>query len=341
MKKMQIVKDSYRSIHPLFSEIEELYALTSVKEQQKTLLRPTFKSVFKPVFELFHKYTGVEYKVEYTDAQPAKNTMFEVPLTDNSVIVCYSGGKDSTATVLYYKKRGYDVVLYHLKGINKTYKDEWKNVTKMAKLLDVPVVFEEVQLIGNQEWVEHPLKNWIIAGRALQYGIAHHITSHIAFGNFKTSTLDNDPFEVCGGDCKEMWNVYNNIVDTVIPGFKVHTPLENMQSTLDILMQHKDIAVKCQSCIGPYRYRDYLHDNNVKKYGVQLPEKHCGSCWKCCLEYIVYTDNNIYEYNEEFYKHCMEVLRNTLKKEQGIRVDLDDVWSHYFFYSREDSKYYG
>ena len=139
-----------------------------------------------------------------------------------------------------------------------------------------------------------------------------------------------------------MWNVYNNIVDSIIPGFKVHTPLESMKDTLNILMQHKKLAVHCQSCIGPYRYRDYLHDKNCKKYGIDLPEKHCGSCWKCCLEYIVYTDNDIYDYNEDFYKHCMEVLRKTLKKEQGIEVKTpQEVWSHYFFYSIDRSKCYG
>lgn len=338
---MQIVKDSLHSIHPLFNEIEELYAFTSVKEQQRTLITPTFRSVFKPIVELFNKYIGVDYQIQYTDAQTRQMSTFVIPKSDKCVIVCYSGGKDSTATALHYKTQGYQVFLYHLKGINKTYKDEWKNVYAMGQLLNLPVIFEEVSLIGNHDWVEHPLKNWIIAGRALQYGVDHHLTTNIAFGNFSTSTLDEDPFEVCGGDCKELWNIYNSIVQTIIPDFTVKTPLENMQSTLDILLQHKDIAVKCQSCIGPYRYREYLHKNNEAKYNIKLPPHRCGSCWKCCLEYIVYTDNDIYEYNEAYYVHCLEVLQNTLKKEQELRVDLDDVWNHYFFYSREDSKYYG
>lgn len=339
---MQRVEYTGHNIHPLFDELEQVYAYTSVREHKDNqLVMPAFKALLKPVFDTFDKYAEVNYRVSFMDVLSTPVDVFSIENIPKTIILCYSGGKDSTATAIWYKEHGYDVILYHLRNINQTYKDEWKNVQKMADKLGMTLIMQSISLKGKHDWVEHPLKNWIIANRALQYGISHHITSQIAFGNFTSSTLESDPFDVCGGDCKEMWSLYNNIIGTIIPGFEMHTPLTNMKDTLDILMEHKNIAVMCQSCIGPFRYRDYLGKNNRIKYNLDLPEHRCYSCWKCCLEYIVYTDNDIYEYNEEMYKHCLEILRNTIKKEQGLRISLDEVWDHYFFYDKSRSKYYG
>ena len=336
---MQEVESSLHNISPLFDEIEQLYTFTSVQQHKNRLVPKILPDVFMSIIMLFKEYGHTNYDVRY------KSVKYELLDTSeahkNTILVCYSGGKDSTATALYYKDLGYDVYLYHLKGINKTYVDEWKNVKEVAEALDIQYVIEEVKLKGTQEWTEHPLKNWIIANKAIQFAIKHKLPTNIAFGNFSTSTLNKDPFSVCGGDCRELWEAYNKIIQHIIPDFEVQTPLENMQQTLDILMEHKDIAVMCQSCIGPYRYRKYLHKKNAEHYGIQVPENRCGSCWKCCLEYIVYCDNDIYEYNEEYYKHCISILRHNLKYEQGISVRKCDVWEYFIFYDRSKSKYYG
>ena len=336
---MQLIKHGLHNIHPVFDDIESIYAYTSVKEHPKTLINPVFNRAFESVLETFNEYGYTNYQVDYKDT---KYKPLDTPKSAKKVIVCFSGGKDSTATALYYREKKYKVYLYHLKGINFTYKDEWKTVEKLADKMGMELIIDNVELTGKQEWIEHPLKNWIVASRALQWGITHNVTSKIAFGNFSTSSLDNDPFDVCGGDCRELWELYSDVMGNVVKSnFKILTPLYNMQDSLDILMEHKDIATECQSCIGAYRYRDYLHKKNCKKFGLDLPEHRCFSCWKCCLEYIVYTDNDIYEYNKDMYEHCLDILKKTLKNEQNIRVDRDDVWEHYFFYSREDSKYYG
>ena len=337
MQKITSYDNIYQ--HPIFTDMNHLYSVLSSKHQNRDVLfSRRINDCLQPIIDVFERYTHVMWDVAMT---PEPYEKIKVPKSSKkAVLLAFSGGKDSTATAIWLKEHGYDVTLYHLVGINKTYKDEHWTAGVVAEKLGLPIVFGHCYLSGNHDYVEHPMKNMMIANAMLQYGLQNKLTHRIAFGNFSTSTLEDDPFEVCGGDDREMWQIYTDCIRHVIPSFQIMTPLANMKDTLDILLQKPDIAVLCQSCIGPYRYRDYLHRNNVRKYGVQLRDKRCGSCWKCCLEYCVYADNDIYEYNEEYYKHCLDILRKTLLAEAGIKATREEAWEHYFFYDKSESKYF-
>ena len=192
---MQTVEKENENINPIFDDLERVYAYTSERQPKRGLVPKVFLDAYLNVFNLFKTQGYTKYDVMF---KSVKYELLDTSERANTMLVAYSGGKDSTATALYYIDKGYDVILYHLKGINKTYVDEFKNAEKIAKLLGVPYVVEEVKLKGKQEWTEHPLKNWIIASNALQYAIKNKLGTNIAFGNFSTSTLRNDPFEVCG-----------------------------------------------------------------------------------------------------------------------------------------------
>lgn len=330
---MQTIIHSQPNIHPIFDEFDRVYSLTSNKTN-KSLVPYVFSPSFKSIFDVFYTYGNVSYTKSYVkrDYKP-----IDISKNENTVVVCVSGGKDSIATVLYFRKRGYNIIMYHLRGINYTYKDEYKAVQILADKLHLPLVIEDVTLKGKQDWVEHPLKNMIIANMALQYAIRNKLGKRIAFGNFSSSSLNCDPFEVCGGDCAEMWEVYTKIIRGVIPRFNVLTPLENFQDTIDLLLYKPKLLPYIQSCIGAYRYREKLRKYNQQKYNIELPEHRCGSCWKCCLEYCVFCDKGVYEYNEKYYLHCLSILQGTLNKETGMKNSLYDVFNHYFFYSLSKS----
>ena len=334
---MQTITHETKNIHHIFDDIETAYMITSETSCNHSLFATVFDDSFKKLFDIFKEQSDVKYFCEYRNKR--FTTLNYSVEDDKTIIICISGGKDSLATILHYKDLGYKIYLYHLKGINLTYKDEYKAVEQIAEILDLPLITEEVQLKGKQEWIEHPMKNMIIASMALQYGIRNNLTTNIAFGNFSTSSLATDPFEVCGGDCKEMWEVYEQMIQRVLPNFKIQTPLSNFQDTIDALLEHSEYLEYTQSCIGPYRYREYLKSNNEKKYSIKLPQHRCGSCWKCCLEYCVFCDNGIYEYNAEYYEHCMRILQKTLYKETGIKYNKEETWQHYFFYDRSKSKW--
>jgi hypothetical protein len=76
-----------------------------------------------------------------------------------------------------------------------------------------------MQLVGTHQFIEHPMKNYLIANGAIHYCLANGYTPRIAFGNFNKSVLDDNPFEVCAGDCIDMWDVYKPIIQSVIPDF--------------------------------------------------------------------------------------------------------------------------
>lgn len=338
---MQSVTHPENNIHPIFDEFDRLYSELSVKKQEKKLIQPVYDIRFKPLIDLFKQYDwdGI---IKYTDNhfKPLETVKTK---RRKEIIVCFSGGKDSTATAIHYKLLGYKVYLYHLHGINKMYKDEHIAAENVAKKLGMDFIQEEITVTGwvQPDWIEHPMKNMIIANRAIQWAIRNKKSPFIAFGNFSSSTLESDPFDVCGGDCKELWDVYSQAMAAVIPSFRVQTPLINMQETLDTLFVNTYLINDIQSCIIPYHYKVRLRKRHAEKYTYKLPENRCGSCWKCAVEYIVYCDHDIWQYDEVWYKHCLEVLKNTLKREQSLYIhDLSEVWEHYFFYNINDSKYF-
>ena len=315
-----------------------MYTKTSDVQQNTSLVPMTLNKNLEPIVELFNTYSQNHYHFYYTDYDyPVVN----MDVDDKKILICFSGGKDSLATTLYYKERGYNITLFHIKNINATYRDEYKTVKHFADLLELPLIVDEVNLRGKTCWIEHPMKNMIICSLALQHLVANNEPCRIAFGNFSTSELANEPFEICGGDCVEMWDAFNSIAKKVFPSYELLIPLENFYDTIDILLENSDLLQDTQSCIGSYRYREYTRKNNEKKYNIELPEHRCGSCWKCCLEYCIFCDKGIYEYNEEYYKHCLRVLRTAYQVETGERHTRDEVWNHYFYYPRSDSSYKG
>lgn len=331
---MQVIKDS-KHIHKLFDTIDLLYA--TVSERQVNKYPITLDKAFKGLLDKFYVFGDINYNIQYKDVEYSK---IKTVKDNNTVLVAFSGGKDSTALALYYKDKGYNVILYHLKGINLTYKDEYKTAQEIAVKLELPLVIEDIQLQGKQEWVEHPMKNMIIANRMIDYAVSHKLPCNISFANFKNSSVYYDPFDVCGGDCFEMWEAYQKIIRRVIPRFKILLQFDNMQDSLDILFKHKDVATLPQSCIGAYRYREYLKGRNEAKYNIKLPQHRCGSCWKCAVEYIAYCDHDIYEYNKAYYEHCLDVLVRTCKQEKQERFTRRSVWDNYLLYPIEESKYF-
>lgn len=335
---MQYIRRTNSHIHPLFDEMELFYAALSENPENKAenrIVPLVFDTSLKPIQEVFNQYTDMEFDFQYKNKHYAKLTL---PKFDaKNIIVCFSGGKDSAATALYYKKKGYNVFLYHVKGINKSYPTEWVYAEQLAEHLKMPLITENVSLRGNHCYVDHPMKNMIIANMALSYGIRNHITTKIAMGNYTTSHLEDDPFEVCGDDDIEMWEIYNRIIQKIIPRFKIYLALTNIEDSMNTLAENPNLLPYISSCVGAYRFMEVNKRHNKEKYGIELVGNRCGSCWKCAYEYIYLTDHGVFDYNEEYYKHCLDVLRQTIKRERGRKVTREEAFNTYFFYSLEKS----
>lgn len=335
---MQLIQHNYKNIHPIFNDIEKLYYLTSTRYLQKSLINPSLDVSLKPIYDLFTQY-GYTGNIQWR--QNPSNSLKLPSKKKNSIIVCFSGGKDSIAVIKRYMLEGYDIHLYHMKGINFTLTDEYLACQEFAKLWKLPLHIDEIKLKGHHDYVEHPMKNMIIANGALNYGIREGVGTNIAFGNYTSSTLDSDNFEYCGGDDIEMWQLYEDVISHIIPRFKINLVLNNLNDTLEEVCQYPTLMDMSISCLGRANLRQCKHDWVKNKYGIILPKHRCGQCYKCCIEYIYMADHNLQDYNKSYYEYCLKKLKQNVEVEDSVTYTDEEVWNHYFFYGMKKSKYYG
>ena len=145
-EQMQTINHGTTNIHPIMDDIDRLFALLS-DAPQRMLVKPVFDRSFKSLVDVFNKFNPWEYtwEVAYTDTPyPPLNA-----LQNKSIILCFSGGKDSIAAAIKYKELGYDVHLYHLKHINPSFADEWECAQRSADLLGMPIFFDDIGFKDN------------------------------------------------------------------------------------------------------------------------------------------------------------------------------------------------
>lgn len=335
----------YKSVHPIFDEFERFYFATSEDSLQtsNSLIPMVFDRSFESLQGIFNKYGKQNYKFEFTDKHYSSLNVSEYD--KDNVILAFSGGKDSVATALILMESNYNVYLYHVKGLKSaSYPDEWKNAQNIASYLGLPIIIDEIQLEGKLAFPEHPMKNMIIANRMLQWGIENNIGTQIEFGNYTTSILDYTAFYYAGDDCIDMWDAYESIVGEVLndKSFYVGLDLFNLNDTLEMLAKHSELLPMCQSCLGAHRFREHNRQHVLDKYNVKLMPHRCGLCWKCAVEYIYMSDHDVLEYNEAYYKHCVDILKKANKHENKLEfTNIQDLWNVYFQYDIKQSKWKG
>lgn len=332
---------SYSFISPLLHEFELLYQDTSEKSLRtpgNVLIRHEYPEVFKEIMNLFAQY-GYGYDLQYTSKTSQKVDI--CGLNDRALIICFSGGKDSLAAIKHYQRMGYDITLYHITGLNKSYTTEHESVKTLAKKLKLPLVIEDISYKGQHEWIEHPLKNIIMAGMALNYALNHKIGYKVAVGNFYTARLDDNVFEVCAGDCIEMWRAWERCIKTIIPKFHVFVPLINYHQSYNLLIRNHAASLipDVQSCMTPNRFRNLFKERTETKFHMKLLPNRCGCCWKCAVEYIWLCDHTqLCDVDKNYYMHCLQILQNNCKKERNmIYNNISDLWDDYFFYPMSHS----
>lgn len=336
---MQRINQKTPNMHAIFDDIENCYTYTSEKEQVR-LVPKVFDLSFKPLIDVFNEFSGNKYNVQYKVKQYKPLDVMHDKDNPN-VIVCFSGGKDSLATAIHYKEIGCNVYLYYLKHINSSLGDEWKIAQECADYLGLPLFIDDISLSGYHIYMEHPMKNMIIANGALQYGIRNNIGTRIVVGNYTDSLLEDNPFDRCAGDCVDMWDKYNCIIQRVLKGFEIEIYLKSLNQTLEIITPRRDLLDHSVSCLCRHSLRDYRHQWVLDKFGIDLPRHRCGSCYKCCVEYVYMADHDLIEANGDYYRYCINQLYKVIKSEEGIPLySIFEVWEYCFSYDMKMSKFY-
>lgn len=335
---MQRVIHAYRNMSRVFNLIEGLYTYVSDSQFMFDDILWLDNS-FTDLCNILNDHLLIFRPPLLKDLELQQIQQKRLNTKTKEVVVCLSGGKDSAAAAYYYKKSGYKVHLYHATGVNKAYGDEKKAAENIAKYLGCDLFVDHIHLVGTQQFIEHPLKNYIIANGALHYALNNGFAPVVAFGNFKKSVLDMNEFEVCGGDCVEMWQAYETIIHRVVPDFKLELVLETNADTFELLSEDWELFKMAVSCMSPYRFREHWKHRTEEKYNVRIFENRCGCCWKCCVESIWLMDFDKVAYDQDYYVHCICILAKTIRKETGSWADsLQDLWDNYMFYPIEKSK---
>ena len=199
---------------------------------------------------------------------------------------------------------------------------------------------ENIKLSGKNTYLEHPLKNQVVCSLALNYAINNDLGTCIAFGDFTSDKVDEGLFDRNWSDTQEMWHSYIKYIKTYIPSFELKTPFNNYLDTLNIVGKNMYILNMTQGCLSPQRFKNKLHNFNKEKYNVNLLDNRCGSCWKCSVEYIYLADKGFIEPNDDFYIHCLDVLKKKMKEEKPLlpkAKNYKDVYCAYLYGNYENS----
>ena len=318
-------------------EIINLYTLYSDLECTEENLKVPFSVHLKPIMDMYEvgakkalTYNLIDYPI--VPVEYSKN---------NNVVVCCSGGKDSTAVAIKLKEENYNVCLYYVKGINKSYPEEEKRIAGIAEYLQVPYYIDKrFKFSGHSDFPDNPVKNQLILSMALNYAHESGNACKIAFGDFNQDTIAKCDFMTSWSDTIEMQTAYQSFIKHYVPDFEYIAPFNSEFDSINIINTHYEILPLTQSCITPYRFRNKLKTCNEEKYKMELPANRCGSCYKCCREYIHFHILGRYDLNQGFYKHCLDIFKKTLKKQhpEFLKIDNKVAYEYYIKLPYEELK---
>lgn len=314
------------------------YVFSDINSINKKLKEYTFDKNSKGVIDTIFIGTKQRFNVSFEETVVTPTNV----LNGKNVIVCFSGGKDSTAAAIQMRNSGYNVYLYFVQGINKSYPNEVEQAKKIASYLNMPLTIEKVMLKGTTTFHDNPVKNQLIASMALDYGVTNNIGTTICFGDFTSDNVENSSFLEAWSDTQEMWREHKKFVRSYIPSYDIIIPFKNYIETIDIISKERKLLDMVQGCVLPNRFRGMTKKLNENKYSIELLPNRCGSCWKCCVEYIHLADMEIVEYNRDFYKHCLDFLKIKMDvlHSDVIGRDYETIYNTFLFGEYKESKFY-
>ena len=245
---------------------------------------------------------------------------------DNKVMVGYSSGLDSTCQALYQRSLGRDVILFHVKHLNHSYPDEYDSAVRFAQDYGFTLVIINPKFVRQTAYIDNPIKNQTILAYMIDYGISIGCRRY-AMGNYRSDALSEQVEGYETTDAVELFDSFNRYMKSIIPDYEYQDMQMDKYDAFAFMVSHEPKALTyVNSCIRPYRFKDYTHDTTCSKYNIQLIPHHCGVCYKCMAEYLILADLKYYGIYRDYAKKCI----NTLRDKDGstftmhIKKDMSD-----------------
>jgi hypothetical protein len=228
---------------------------------------------------------------------------------DGRVVVGCSGGKDSVAAALKLQAQGMSPTLFHVRGINRSFPDEWKAAQRVSESLGMPLAIVGVQQKGVSHYTENPAKNQTILGLMTDYGARSGIAAY-GQGNMTDHPCSLLNFDSGWSDGLEMYDGARKLYGSMLEGFRYVSTVKNDTDSILTIAKLKPSAFQAlQSCFMPLRYKGKLRETNERKFGISLLPGRCGSCRKCGSEYLHLYLLGLAPWNEAFAEHSIKVMQ--------------------------------
>lgn len=261
------------------------------------------------VSRLIHQKNGWNYN----PSMMSKLSDVIVPTITNTdlkkVVLGFSGGLDSVYQAIDLKEKGYEVVLYHLKGIN-TYENG--QATKHCESIAEKLGCEYVESViskkrGSQTVPENPLKNELIMGLMIDYCLENNIP-YISLGDDLNLSLKDSVSGINVTDAREVTEAFINgiqkVVDIKFLPIMGGEKIDRIKKLIEYGLEND-----YYSCVQAGRFNKKLHNLNERKYGVKLFDGNCGcSCRKCAMHNLLLYYGGMREYPKEFIDKCWKVM---------------------------------
>lgn len=275
----------------------------------------------KPLCQLIYLHDG-EDPPKYIPQQrsgllqgPPKRANLEI---EDEAIIGYSGGKDSIAQAIKLQKEGINVEAFHLGNLNRSCTDEKQASIDTCKLLGIPLRIETIKTTGKSKRLENPVKNLLVLAMMLDFGLWRGVSTY-ALGTQinRPNGLSDFYTSLDFSDSPDVLFIGSELFRQ-LPQFRLRVGelgLSNIDTyySMKLILSHKrgwELLTASRSCMTQFRFREMRKKHNHKKYGVELLPGRCGSCWKCCIEYLVLDALGAIKKNEDFILHCWRFVDN-------------------------------
>lgn len=295
---------------------KDLYIKTSAKPLPFELPYPI---ELKQYLDVLYGCVGAEYKL--TDNKyMLKKKCQNADIHDTRCLCAFSGGKDSVANALLLRDIGYEPILFFVKGINRSYPQEYEISLELASELGMEMVTYNLKISGKCDFVENPTKDQFILALMVDYGVKYNIVNY-SFGCCREDEVDGISTEYMLSDGYEMFKAIEKFYQHFVNGFNIANFLENeTHSFYEVCNHDPHLLDKTYSCMTPLRYKLNIRNTNEQKYNVKLLPHRCGSCYKCCGEAITLNLFGVTNYPESFIEHCKEILDKTADEKFNATV---------------------
>lgn len=245
------------------------------------------------------KFKGHKNSFEIAEIKPSKK-----------VLIALSGGLDSVYYMHKLRDAGYEVHAVHVAGLNKqSAKVETERAGMIAK--DAGIEFNLVNFNApKQTYPDNPFKNQLILSFMLEIGLKKGVYRY-ALGSDWTTPLTEAVTGFTITDSIEVNRSFWQGVQSHFPQAElmfIDDHEKKMQRLEYLYIEHRQALEYVSSCISPLRFREHLHDENQKRYGIRLMSGRCGSCYKCSMEYILLAEMGLIRADKAYYEHCFDVL---------------------------------